>query len=414
MVILLTRQARLTSPSSFSTTGLFVCIGSLWLLLTKPALADTLNPYASAAVAYDDNLFRLSDNTAQELRSGADTYRTTIAGLRIERPIGRQVFSGHADFTSMKFERNRQLDYTSCNASAEWHWFLAAHFEGHIGSAYGLALAPFADFHSQQRNLRADKRHYADGNWRFHPSWRWVTSYAKFQYVYDLPAQRNNDRTDDSMTSGVDYLASSGSTVGLQLRRLKGGFLEGQPFAADGFRQGYIQYEAKLNALWLMTGSTRVTFLGGWVQRKQEAIAGHFESGKNARLIVDWTVTGRFKLAGQAWREFAAVDGTLIDSALATGASAVATWDVSSKFQVEANLRRETRRFTPFSNAGMALSRASSSDSTHTAFMGLTYTPLRGVTLKASAFREGRSGSVAAGTNDYRARGASVTGSVQF
>lgn len=385
-----------------------------FLLFSAPAWSDTLQRLVSVSINHDDNLFRLSDERLRLLNGGADSYRSVVGGLNFKRPVGRQLFSGVVKFSPVKFDHNSQLDYISKDLSGEWHWFLGAHVEGHIGGSYAQVLAPFADFHSDQRNLRVTKRQFADGTWRFHPSWQLRTGYTKERYTYDLLSQRVNARTEESLMTSMDYLAPSGSTIGFQWRRLNGSYPYRQSPGAGFFDNGYVQDEAKANIVWLATGITQVIFLGGWVQRKQNSYAGRVDRGTNARLIVNWAPVGRLKLVGQAWREFAAIEGALVDSGLNTGLSVETTWDFSGKIQSVVNLKRESRKFNRFSGAGALLPSAFLGDSTNIASVSVVYKPLRSLTLKVSAFRERRAGSVAAGTNSYKANGASLNASVQF
>jgi exopolysaccharide biosynthesis operon protein EpsL len=412
--ILPLRRSLGTVPcKSLLRAGSVALIGSLFSVPALAELSDTLHPFVSASINHDDNLFRLSDDRLRLIDGGADTYRSVIGGLNFKRPVERQLFSGTAKFSRVNFDRNSQLDYTGKDLSGEWRWFLAAHFDGHIGGSYKQVLASFSDFHSDQLNVRVTKTQYADGTWRFHPSWQLRTGYTNDRYTYDLVSERNNDRTEEAGMAGVDYLAASGSTIGFQFRRLKGSYPYQQSLGA-GFDNGYVQQEEKINILWLATGSTQVMFLGGWVQRKHNFQADRDDIGTNGRLIVNWAPVERVNLVAQTWREFGAIEGALVNSALSKGASGGATWDFSAKIQAVANLKHEKREFTPFSGAGVLLSSASLSDSSNLASVGLVYKPLRSISLQASAFRDRRSGSAAAGTNSYKANGASFNASVQF
>lgn len=390
--------------------GVAALIGALFGM---PAFAETFQPFVSASINHDDNLLRLSDDQT-EFGNTADTYRSVTGGVVFTRPVGRQTLSGGASVTSMKFDRFSELDYLGKNLNGEWHWFLTTRFEGHLGGSYARVLAPFADFHSYERNLRVTRKEYADGTWRFHPSWQSRAGYTKYEYAYEEPSQRGNDRTEEYVTTGIDYLASSGSTIGLQLRRLKGKYPHAPAGGTGSFGNDYTQDEAKANITWLATGQTQITFLGGWVQRKLDSRAGNADSGTNARLVVNWTPAARLRLVGQAWREFTAIEGALIDSALNTGSSADATWDFSEKIQFATNLRHETRKFTPVSGVPVSLPSALFRDNSTAATVGLSYKPLRNLTLKLNAFRERRAGSVAAGTTSYKANGASFSVSQQF
>lgn len=404
------RPSPAARPAPSLRVGVAALIGALFGM---PAFAETFQPFVSASINHDDNLLRLSDDQT-EFGNTADTYRSVTGGVVFTRPVGRQTLSGGASVTSMKFDRFSELDYLGKNLNGEWHWFLTTRFEGHLGGSYARVLAPFADFHSYERNLRVTRKEYADGTWRFHPSWQSRAGYTKYEYAYEEPSQRGNDRTEEYVTTGIDYLASSGSTIGLQLRRLKGKYPHAPAGGTGSFGNDYTQDEAKANITWLATGQTQITFLGGWVQRKLDSRAGNADSGTNARLVVNWTPAARLRLVGQAWREFTAIEGALIDSALNTGSSADATWDFSEKIQFATNLRHETRKFTPVSGVPVSLPSALFRDNSTAATVGLSYKPLRNLTLKLNAFRERRAGSVAAGTTSYKANGASFSVSQQF
>lgn len=391
-------------------------VTSICLTISMPAFSETFTPFVSAGIEHDDNIFRVPTPRSAQTNGGADTFSTMSGGLRFIRPISRQIITGVAEISSIKYDQNFRLDHTRKDLRGDWHWFVAARLEGHVGGRYVQELAPFADFDIVGRNLRTNKRYYVDGSWRFHPSWQWRTGYTKDEYSYDLTSQRTNDRTEEFLTSGMDFLASSGSTVGLQLRRLEGSYPRSREGGGKDFLEnGYIQDEAKINVLWLVTGSTQLLFLGGWVQRNQRSDADRVRRGANARMIANWTPTGRIKLVGQAWREFSAIDGALTDSALSKGASAVVTWDLSGKIQAVVNLKHETRQFTPYSGGPSVLTvSARTSDNSNLLSAGLIYRPIRGVTLKASAFSDQRSGSVVAGTKSYKANGAVFNVSLEF
>ena len=404
------RSLAAARPAPSLRVGVAALIGALFGM---PALAETFQPFVGASITHEDNLLRLSDDQ-RKLADSADTYRSATGGVLFKRPIGLQTFSGGASLTSVKYDRFGQLDYLGKNASGEWHWFLTTRFEGHIGGSYEQASAPFSDFHSYERNLRITRKQYANGSWRFHPSWQWRAEYTKERYAYEQLSERDNDRTEEAVTTGIDYLASSGSTIGLQLRQLKGKYPYSQALGPGLFGNDYTQDEAKVNITWLATGQTQVLFLGGWVRRKQDSRAGSSDSGTNARLIVNWAPTTRVKLNGQAWREFSAIEGALIDSALDSGALGQAIWDVSEKIQAVASLKHEARKFAPTSAARASLPSTAFKDGSTIANLGISYKPLRKLTLKLNAFRDRRAGSVAAGTNSFTANGASFSVSQQF
>ncbi len=93
------------------------CVALVGSLSSTPAVSGTIQPFVSAGVEHDDNLFRASENEAAR----ADTYRSAGGGLRFERPVSRQLLTAFADFSSVKFDRNSQLDYLRKDIRGDWH-----------------------------------------------------------------------------------------------------------------------------------------------------------------------------------------------------------------------------------------------------------------------------------------------------
>ena len=188
------------------------------------------------------------------------------------------------------------------------NWHLASHLDGNLGVSYTQALTPYTEFHSTERNLRTQTREYWDGKWYFHPSWSLHGGLSQYKLEYDLATQKFGDRTEDASEIGLDYLAASSSSIGVLMRHTRGGFPKPQligPLVVDNsYRQD--EYKGKLD--WLITGKTRVQFLGGWVQRKHDSFPARDSSGPGARLIADWLSTGKTSMNINVWREIYSSD----------------------------------------------------------------------------------------------------------
>lgn len=405
--------ARDAAPAVFRTPrlgALSLLIGAAFSTAVHAEISDTIHPFLRTSIAYDDNLLRLSEFPGQT-PDLSDTSRTVQGGFLFERPIGRQLFTGYAKLSRVTFNRNTELDYNGKDALVDWAWQLGNHVQGHLGTSYLETLTPFADTNSKERNLRTQRRHYADVTWRFHPSWQVRAGFSRFDADYELLAQKLNNRSEDATELGLDYLAASGSKVGVQLRRLKSDY-QFKGGAGTGFSDNdYTQDEIKANVLWLVSGPTKLSFLGGWVRRTHPLSGSGSSSGANGRLIADWVATGKLRLNAALWREFQVVEGGIVGSSLNKGASVAAFWSATAKVGVNAQLQHEKRDFSTINGftALNGLSDASTSSS-----LGLTYTPLRNITLEADAFRSRRSGNPIVGSNSYRSQGVSFSANVQF
>jgi exopolysaccharide biosynthesis operon protein EpsL len=403
------RIGRYPAPSktTLTLTPLVLLIGALFSTPALADLSDTLHPYLATSVNYDDNLLRLSDTELASRDGASDTYRTVVGGLLLERPIERQFIKAQAKFSKVSFDRFSQLDYSGKDLSAEWKWQLGNHFDGHLGGVYVQTIAPFSDFHDDEKSLRTRRMKYFDGNWRFHPSWQVHTGFQQEEYNYELTSQRFNNRQENRSEAGIDYLAPSGSKVGLLLRRVKDEY----PVQLASFSSDFQQDEVDLNVFWALSGETNVMFVGGYVKHKHTQGEAREVGGVNGRVIANWQPLGKLQFTGMAWREFGAAENTIVQSALSKGASIASIWNATAKIKVQALLSRENRDFTPLSGL---VDVSGLTDSTRMATLGVTYHPWRKGEISLNAFHTSRDGSVSGGTTTYSANGASLNASVQF
>ncbi|MBG6220185.1 MULTISPECIES: XrtB/PEP-CTERM-associated polysaccharide biosynthesis outer membrane protein EpsL [unclassified Janthinobacterium] len=394
-------------------------VGCLFLLgsMVSPAVhaswSDTIFPFLATSYSYDDNLLRLDDNTPGYTGPRSDTSRQIQAGFLFNRPIGRQVLSGQAKWSRASFQHFDNLNYNGKDLQADLEWHIGNHLDGHAGATYSETLTPFSDFQStgSDRNMRTRHRTYIDGGWLLHPSWHLRAGVSRERYYYDLSRLSYANRVEDAGELGLDYLASSGSKIGVQLRHLKGNYpnrLVGSQFSLV---DGYTQDEVKANIYWRFSQVTQMQLLAGWVRRGYASFSGRDSKGANGRLIVNWAPLGKVRFTGNLWHEFGAVESALVSSSLNNGASLAAAWDISSKVRMNTEVRRQKR---DFSAASGLIFPVGITDSSHTESLGLTYAPQPNIQLGLNAFRDTRKGAPIINTGSYRAKGVSFSASVQF
>ncbi|WP_342118564.1 XrtB/PEP-CTERM-associated polysaccharide biosynthesis outer membrane protein EpsL [Pseudoduganella sp. OTU4001] len=373
-------------------------------------ISDTIKPFITVGSTYDNNLLRLPDNTPPGVQR-SDRATQAQAGFLLERPIGRQRLTGHAKLSRVTFDHYSQLDYNGKDFSLDWAWVLGNQFDGNIGGSYQQVLTPFNDYHVEQRNLRTQRHMYANGGWRIHPSWRVRAGFQRDRFDYELGVQALNNRKEDLSEAGIDYLAASGSRVGLVARKIKGSFLNPLRIGTTFLDQNYDQDELKANINWLYSDITQLQVLAGYARRKHATFTERDTSGLNGRVTLKWNPRVKLRFKADAWREFAAVESVVVNQSINKGASLNASWDISAKLQANAGVRREKRNFEKMPYVTFD---GDHNDTVRSTNVGLVYQPTRKVQLSATAFKDRRTGTPLIGTGNYRAKGVSLMATVQF
>lgn len=404
------RSARLPRGEAAKLlAGVLLC--AAYAAPAQAALSDTLHPFASLSYSYDDNLFRLPDDAPGFVGPRNDTIRQALVGLDFKRPIGRQVLSATAKVSRVNFDHYSELGYDGKDFLAALEYHIGNHVSGQVRGAYVQTLTSFRDSNSRERSLRTQRSGSADMAWRFHPSWQVRGGVSSDKFSYDLVDQQINDRTEDLTELGVDYVASSGSRVGVVARRLTGKYAKLRNFGGQRIDDGFTQDEIKASINWMLTGVTQVQGLVGWARREHTYFVSRDSSGLNGRLNLTWSPLGKLQLNTSVWREFTAIESSFITNSLNKGVSVGATWNATAKMNVTGQLRREKRDFNESPNVVL---RNNASDDSRYATLGLTYVAAPYLQVGVNAFHETRAGSPVAGTTSYRANGASINITAQF
>jgi exopolysaccharide biosynthesis operon protein EpsL len=405
------RDARCASggqlPVALLRVAPVLLLGLLYAAPGMAALNDTLQPFVGTSYAYDSNLFRVSDNNPQR---DADTIKSVVAGVALERALGRQVFTGSAKISRVTFSKYDELNYNGKDADLTWRWQLGNHLDGTAGLTYSETLSSFSDFHTTQRNLRVARGNFFDGGWRLHPRWRVRGRVSRDTYEYDLAAQQYLDRTEDRGEVGFDYLVPSGSSIGLQARRTKGTYPNPLSYAGVVDNEGYRQTDLQVKVAWIYSAITQVQFIGGRARRSHNVLAQRDSSGVNGRLDAHWLPRASLQFTLSGWREFQPFEGSVASYSMSKGVSLNASWAATAKIQVQGNVRHARRNFD---GQLLAPTVSGGGDSTKSATLGVTYSPLPKLQISANVTNDARSSDSVFSTQ-YRARGALLSANFQF
>jgi exopolysaccharide biosynthesis operon protein EpsL len=387
------------------------CLLHLGALVSLPALAapdQVVRPYVGYGVAQDDNVLGTGDDRPGEAQSS--TSRRAEAGVLVDKRIGQQVLSAALRFTRNTYDQLPELNHDDKDLRVNWNWHLGNHLDGNIGSSYVQSLAPFVNFHGRERNLRSQRREFADGGWLLHPSWRLRAGVSRDTLAYDLDSQQVGNRVENVGELGLDYLAASGSTIGTQLRHTRGKLPNQQQLGTLSVDNSYDQDELKAKVNWLITGKTQLQFLGGLVQRKHDTFAARDYRGLNARLSANWQASAKLGVALSGWREIGALDDVTASYTLNQGVSVGSSWELTDKLRLDGQLKHETSDYSGTATIASALSERK--DTVRRATLGLVYKPTAHLQLSAKAYRDERRSTLAG--NSYPTSGLLLNSRYEF
>lgn len=357
-----------------SILHLFLKLGAVSCLPAFAAESDVFQPYVGYSIGYDEGI-NLPDKPDNQNRS--DTSRRAEAGLAISKRISQQVLSAKLNVAHVTYDEFGKLDNDPKDLLGNWNWHVGDRVEGNLGASYvqKQSLELHDDDYELQQSTK--RREFLDGSWLLHPSWRLRGGLSRDKLSYDDSAKDRNEITSEL---GLDYLARSGSMVGMQVRHTRGELPN-----SDG--NNYDQNELKAKVDWLLTGKTQLQFLGGYVQRQHDSESTRDFNGPNARVIANWKPSGKVGVTLSGWREIGAADTSSEDPStngtLNQGISVGSTWDATSKLRLAGLLKHETRDFR---------NKAGRKDTFRTASVKLTYRATDHLQLATLLYRTNISG----------------------
>jgi hypothetical protein len=259
--------------------------------------------------------------------------------------------------------------------------------------------------------LRTTRSKYAEGAWRFHSAWRARAGFQRDEYTYEAASNRFNNRTEDASELELDYLARSGSTVGLVARHVKGTYPYPRPIGPFTVNSGFTQDELKARVKWLATGSTTIDALVGYTRREQPSFGTGKTSGVAGKINATWQPRGKMTYKASVWRDFAPLESTTVSYTLNKGASLGAQWDATAKIAVNADAAWERRDYAA---RNATINTGDLQDSIRTYTLRGTWMPRPTIQVQAGLAHQSRSGSVALGTGSFTSNSVTLNANAQF
>jgi len=360
---------------------------------------DKLTLFAEEKATHDDNVFRISKNTALadiQQPSRGDTYRTTSLGFNFDVPVSRQRFQAAFSRNDNRYDQLTALDFTGHEGRAMWLWQLGNDASGQLGYTETLALASFANIASFKNiqttpNPLRTRQALFSAAYLVTPRWRLNTGVSGLELTNGDPARQSLDLDVRYTEVALSYVTPANTSVGLSARTEDGRYPKN--FVGNNLvDNAYRQTSAGVVAEWTPSGASRWSARADRLSRRYADMSQQtFDFvGHTARAQYDWKPTGKLSLAAVAQRDIYPYQDIGSSFVLVKGVTLRPTLSVTEKIDVSGTFDYSIREFLP-SPGQTSGSSPSRTDRVRSAAATLSYRPARSLTFLLSAQREGRS-----------------------
>ncbi len=319
-------------------------LGAAVLLPGLVQAENTLQPFVSITTVQDNNLYRL-DSSVDETSlpstlSKSDTIYQTAVGLNLDWTVSRQQFVVNASMTDSRFDKNENLDNMQQNLNARWNWLVGSHVTGQLGASHKSKLADFGNTVTLDRSIQTTQNLFLNSNWRFHPDWQVGFGLAENELNYDSQEQKVLQQEDSIQSVNVDYLANSGSRVGLKFIQQD----SKQPNAiipeSGSSTSEFEQQSMLLTTLWAVTGKSKLNGEVGMVSRHYKNQSTSNYDALNFKVDYDWVATGQLLVNLGAYQRATDSQDELSSARETTGVNLSANWLFSDKVTFNSRLNQ--------------------------------------------------------------------------
>lgn len=364
-----------------------------------------VKPYVLASFTHDDNLFRRSDQADPR----ADNYQRLEAGIDLTAQKARQRLNLRAAANRTEFERFSFLDNQGGAGHVGWDGEMGRAWQGRAGYDYTRSLASFALLaETEGRNIRTDRRAYAEIDYRVFPSLRLRLGVDNADVKNSLENQRALDFESAAAAVGVHYVSAAENFIGVQSKLTNGDYPNPENINGTPVDNSFDEAENGFVLDWRPAGHSRLQTRLSYTDRRYDQLPARDFKGATGRLIYDWNLTGRTVFNAAAWRELTVSDDLSASYVVSRGVTLGPRWSVTPKTTVQAAVTQERRDYQGDPRS-VLIGLQERADKLNSLAAAVAYLPFRKVQV-ALGYEAGKRTSTRA-FSDYRFR--SINGSLR-
>lgn len=310
---------------------------------------DVFSVEAGAGVEHHSNLFRAQNGES-------DTILRALLGIRAERELSLQRFSGFANLQPVKYISNSRYDFVGLTAGAGWDWQIGRPLFGNFSAGFTRDQTPFdvIGFDATgraQNNLRNLVSLRALGGLRLTQGLSAIAAVDRLNVENSLDVQRGADFRRTGAEVGMRYAPGGATEFDVVYRREDGDFPNRQVFDALGLLlpaavdNQYTQDGLLLRLGWRPSEASRLSGNVGYTRRSFENLPQRDFSGVTAGLDAEWPLSGQVLMRASVFRSIDTIELLNASYIDAIGFGIRPTWQVTSRIAIDGILSYATRSY---------------------------------------------------------------------
>jgi hypothetical protein len=358
-----------------------MCLAPLAVRASLPG--DFLTPYAGVSTRYDDNLFRLSDDTDPTLVLGmphtADWSRTHFAGTGVDWQPGLQRITAEISASQQTYDRFDMLDNTGLSGTANWTMAAGDRFTGLARASYQRALGSFEDFRDARKDVLTTRRSEIELNYLVTPDIELRVGAGNGSDRHDLETRSISDSRSWHWLLGAAQRTPLGNRFGVEFRNDDTRYPNRDFTTLSQTDNGYTLQTASLTAAW-QGAFTELNGKIGYAWRRNDHLSERDNSGLSGDLGLRYAWSAKLALALNAYRRLESLDDALSSSITETGVELRPTWALSDRLLVSVQGRFRDRQYQ---DSGRIAGVTQPRDRLLNSGLTLSYSPRSFLTLSA-------------------------------
>lgn len=348
-------------------------------------LADARRLNVGVSASHDSNFFR---DPGLVRSTESETITTGYVAFLIDKPYAQQHFHLSATATAYRYDKNSYLDFNGFDYRAAWNWHLTPRISGILSAARTESPTQFQDTFSRQSDVATTENYVFNLNARVFGGWHVLLGASWSERSSEQESlQGQPDFTETSGEAGIRYLFQSGSSIDALWRRIDG---EQDSQVINNVivvsTEDYQEDRSELRANWILSPASSLTARVTYLDRTYDLVPQNDFSGTEGELGFSWSPTTRLNFRVAATRDIEPWQSLTANYRTSNAYSLTSTWRATDKTSVNLSYRRVYDDY-PATSAAVP----EREDTSDFAALGLTWAPLRSLSIGASVRYEKRS-----------------------